>query len=326
MSDKPTLLGLGKVHLDLKPFISPDACCYALTGLRVDLGKREAIATDGKLLIVLPLAEIDAGSVPAISGMGDPLDQPVTLPVAALEKAFRLVPGKAAIPALENVFLSKGEYPRVKLSATDLDVGGTVEARVVEGEYPDIEDIMKRAEKRPLKIVIDAHLLARLAAFALKHADGRLAGISFYLHPRKPNESIRFEFALKSGGMARGVLMPIKQVAETAKPPAPEVASPEQPQTDQPSTLTVPETGGRGEGVSSESSATVQPAGETAHVQCAGSTVPEPPQASTTASGPVPPAFIEPTRAAESGRPDEAKPDEKAPATGEKPPTGEEAA
>jgi hypothetical protein len=307
MGDKKTLLGLSRIHLDqAKSFASSVNTRFALTGLFVDPAKKSAMATDGKIAVIIPLEEGDPEAIPAIEGLREPLIEPVILPVGGIEKAIKLLPSKSAVPALMNAYLSRsGQEGNVNLSVSDLEASGSVTVRPVEGQFPDVSEAMPKRKGKTLIVGISAHILSRLAGFAVRHA-GEDAGITFTFNLRHPQEVVTFSFELRNGKMATGGLAPLKFNEppvgnETAAPaPSPAETAVQEANTAPVPVATVqsaaPVTDVRGD-VAAKTAATAQPAEE-------------PPQV----PGPVPPAFEAPI-VADSGRPDEAK----APVTGETP-------
>ncbi len=231
----------GAEVLDLKEFASQEATRFALTGIHLEPGR--AVATNGKMMLIVPSVKADEWPGDVVEGLTPLPKDGVIVPVAALKKAFALVDRKSKIECLRGVVAGLGpkdsEHARVTLVGTDLETNGTVKARIVEGTYPDVDQVLPKPGSRPFKVVLSTDFLKSLVSYASKYVDSKdheKGAIRFSFNPKDNNDSVQVDFHLADGRNVTGILMPIKaevwckdQPVEETKPAEPTVVVEEKP-------------------------------------------------------------------------------------------------
>jgi len=227
----------GLEHLALEMFVSRDSARHALSGICLERGR--AIASDGRVLLVVPSTRVDAEELPANVFAGEPLSGRVVVQPGALKKAFSFAPRNPALPNLRGVVASEcaadfewednGRKGKVKilrqvtLTATDLETTGAVKTRPVEATFPDVDQVVPKPEDRPYKVTLNSRLLKKVAGFAEKVGHGKLgAPIRFGFDPKDADACVRMDIPLADGRVATGAVMPMKDVGVTPEPKAAE--------------------------------------------------------------------------------------------------------
>jgi len=203
----------GAEVLDLQAFASSESTRYALSGIHLEPGR--AVASNGKMMLIVPSVTTDEWPGEMTEGLKPLPKEGIIVPVAALKKAFAFVDRKSKIEVLRGVIAGVGPKDSDKglatLVGTDLETSGTVKARVIEGSFPAVDDVLPDEKARPYKVVISASLLKSIVAYASKHANvKRLCAMRFSFDPKDRDASVRIDFMLPDGRKVTGVIMPIK--------------------------------------------------------------------------------------------------------------------
>jgi len=188
---------LGPEHAALKEFVADAGQRPVLAGICVRDG--QAVVTNGSILVIVPTGRQAATDLPVIDGMATPLSEgtEVLVPVAAIEKALRLVDKKTSVMALQRVVLSyapaeNGEGPKALLSATDLETSGTIAVRPISGKFPTYEQVIPVRDGK-CKVAINAGLLRQLATYIERHGGGT-GTMTIYIDPANALSPLRVEF------------------------------------------------------------------------------------------------------------------------------------
>lgn len=154
---------LNKSH-DVTEFASTDASRYVINGVHYNKAKGCVEATNGRILIRVPVVESD-GEFPDVKTAlpEEPVD--CIIPRDAYLKALRNIP-KSNLPILESVKLDANG--KITLTTFDLDTEQAVTCKPVEGTYPNVDQVIP-TEEPTMKIAIAGGLLKTIAAYALKH-------------------------------------------------------------------------------------------------------------------------------------------------------------
>jgi len=214
----------GAEVLDLQAFASKDSTRYSLTGIHLEPGR--AVASNGKMMLIVPSVTTDEWPGEMTEGLKPLPKEGIIVPVAALKKAFAFVDRKSKIESLRGVIAGVGSKDSDKglatLVGTDLETSGTVKARVIEGSFPAVDQVLPDEKARPYRVVLGAALLKSVVAYASKHVDSKRSAIRFSFDPKDRDASVRIDFPLGDGRSVTGVLMPIKAESWGKKAPEPE--------------------------------------------------------------------------------------------------------
>lgn len=213
---KPCLLA--RYH-DLSAFTSKDAARYVIQGVHLDVQRRFVEATDGRMLVRVPVTE-HVDEFPAVTDKRETCESAI-VPVAALKKALANVPARTTLPVLAHVRFSAATAngdgaPKATMTATDLDAEHSVTTRTVEEKYPDT-DVVIPNEFPKLSIALASGLLKRLCEYADKHGaecGGNVDGTTIRFELVDELSPVRVSFDVKDafGDLVKvqAVLMPCR--------------------------------------------------------------------------------------------------------------------
>ena len=148
---------LKKQH-NLADFCSEDESRYALRGVHYNKTLNRLEATDGRMVIIVPLAKepVSTEFPPCHSALkSNPQD--CIIPVAAIEAAFRdLVEhcSRTVLPVLGTILLkANGETlwvnsQRVSLTVSDLDAEHTTNSKCIESAFPVVQNVVPTFEAK----------------------------------------------------------------------------------------------------------------------------------------------------------------------------------
>lgn len=193
---------------DITSFASTDSARYVLNGVHCTQDYTEAC--DGMLLIRVPYATIPAGDFPPVKAAGPELKDCI-IPSKAIVESIKNAGRNSTLPVLNMVHVSTNGDDRATLATTDLDNERTLRPKLIEGKYPDTEQVIP-VWAPTLTISLGAELLATIAAYAKKHGkDGDAKGGSaINLEFKDTLSPCRFSITLEDGRKATGVLMPMR--------------------------------------------------------------------------------------------------------------------
>jgi DNA polymerase III sliding clamp (beta) subunit (PCNA family) len=202
--DSKTAVLLQSEH-DITSFASKDPTRYILNGVHFNAEKERLEATDGKILIHIPVNKLPVDNLPA------PLNQEsesksVVIPKDKFQKAIRNIVKKTKLEVLKNARLDSSKKERVTLTTTDLDCEQVVSTRPIEGEFPQIEQVFPAGDPK-MTIIIAPGLLQKIATYACMYGK-KNTGIKFEF--RGNFDQIVFHITTKNDHKAVGVVMPIR--------------------------------------------------------------------------------------------------------------------
>jgi hypothetical protein len=199
---------LNKASLAVAAFASDDASRPNLCGVLVD-ADGTTTATNGHCLARMSPCPLSVEDFPEIPGLprrpGQPTLTPFILPSADAKSIAKAIPKRMAIPLLEAACLDvdfTNENGLYRIGITDLDAPQIRSGRKVEGEFPDVSQVLP---KRPaaISIRIDVGYLKAVAAVA-----SSLGCRSIVLGVDDENSALRFECTTATGQTFSGLVMP----------------------------------------------------------------------------------------------------------------------
>ena len=167
----------------------------------------KTVATDSyRLIEVEALPDSLAEDMP-VGMTSTPMDQ--IIPADAVKKTLRNVPKKPTIPCLENVTVSSDKKENsATLTTSDLETQDQVKSRVIDGDYPDYQQIMPEVDPKQT-ITINAQYLKEMADYFNKHAVNKHVDIS--IKTNGDNNPIVFTGETDDDQKITGLLMPIQR-------------------------------------------------------------------------------------------------------------------
>jgi len=157
---------LGKHH-DITAFASKDAARLTLNGVHYHHDKKLVEATDGRVMIRVPVVEDKDGEFPSVSVNGEAKD--CIIPIAPFKKALGNVK-KSSLPICEHLRLSvieKSGTPEliINLCTTDLDTEQNVATRPIDAKYPNVDQVLPTEETK-FSYCLSAKILKQIAEYA----------------------------------------------------------------------------------------------------------------------------------------------------------------
>lgn len=209
MNETKTKAILLAKHHDITPFVSTDESRYALNGVHYHKEKKVLEATDGRIIIRVPVEQDgdDALFPPVPTPLTDPED--CIIPTGPFKKALVNIPNGSSLPILKHARLDTtkdGDKITAIMTTTDVDTNQAVSSKTIEGRFPHCDHVFP-TEAPKFSITLAPEILVRLAAYANKFAKEK-SGIRFDF--LSETEAVRFSFTLENGQVASGVLMPMR--------------------------------------------------------------------------------------------------------------------
>lgn len=189
---------IGKQH-DITAFASTDQSRYVLNGVHFNAEKKRLEATNGAILITIPVVESE--EFPPVKGASEALPTSNIIPTAPFKRALANIPKRSSLPILENALLDSNA--KITLTTTDLDTEQSVTAKPVEGKFPDVDKVVPDTTGWQA-IQLSGEYLSIIADYAKKHS----AGITFRI--KDELSPVTFSIRTQSGLTAEGVLMPMR--------------------------------------------------------------------------------------------------------------------
>ena len=141
----------------------------------------------------------------------------------------------ANLPILENISLdlqeeeAEGQGGRAVLITTDLETLDRVEGRLVDGAFPDYEQIIPKSDP-VIKVALTAQYLKDMAQYFEKHAIGGQVVLSLFKGEDGNPAPVLFTNSTEQGQKIRGVVIPCKMLEEEEDPEPEEEAKEEEPE------------------------------------------------------------------------------------------------
>jgi hypothetical protein len=210
---KPVLLS--KEH-DISAFVSTDETRYALTGIHYDAEHKRLEATDGRMLIRVPLEGKndvnDVDEFPPVRGaalLGAPPS--CTFPVKSFLGALSHLLQRVTLPVLSKVLFGGGSDQVMPLSftTTDLDVEHTVRSKVIiDAAWPELDRVVPTREPKAV-VHLSSVLLGKVCHYAQAVDTGK--GVSLKLElSGNSHDPVRITMTTPEGRDVLVVMMPIR--------------------------------------------------------------------------------------------------------------------
>jgi len=210
-------LVLKKQH-DITGFAGTDESRYVLLGVHYNKSKNRLEATDGRLMVWLPVdPKVDDRDLPPVKPAGvksDDSPADCIIPSNTLREAIEKATSKEwTVDVLGHVVFETSSQnmspPLVALSSTDLDRTHTVISKTHDGDYPNMQSLIDDAAAKPVKfkIALSPYLLKKFAEYAIRNST-ECKSIEFRFTGEL--DAARITIPLKDGGVLSGLLMPMR--------------------------------------------------------------------------------------------------------------------
>lgn len=152
-------------HHDVSDFASKDASRYIINSVHYNSAKQLVEATDGRVVIRVPVTVSD--EFPPVKGQVENPPVDCIIPIAPFKKGLGNAKATKHLPILGYSRIDANG--KVTLTTTDLDTEQAVTCKPIEGNYPNIDQVMP-AKEPTLTIAIGAAVLSKIADYAAKHS------------------------------------------------------------------------------------------------------------------------------------------------------------
>ncbi len=196
---------LGKEH-DITAFASNDPSRLVLNGVHYNEKAQCLEATNGRMLIRVPVTVDQGDDFPPLSGERLPAKDCI-IPLAPFKKALSSIPNGGTLPILRHVVLSGSAGDKLRLTTNDLDTEQNAVTKRIDGTYPDTEQVIPTAPAK-FAISLDPSLLQTVAAYFAKHCGEKTNSVR--LEFTDELSPVRFTGTLASGKKAFVILMPMR--------------------------------------------------------------------------------------------------------------------
>ncbi len=173
------------------------------------VGEDYALATDGRILLQVPLTTVEAKDLPKDTLYGINKVKPAWISREHLVNAFRNLPTNKFLSKLKNVFIRETEKETILMTTdgeyTTKTSRNKIEEEVNLSEYPDVSKLSK-LQTPVLSITLGAGYLKALSEYVLKL--GLNKSINFIFQGEEKGVGIYFR---TENGMCKGVLMPMRK-------------------------------------------------------------------------------------------------------------------
>lgn len=167
-------------------FASKDKTQPKLTMVHVT--PTQAMATDSYRAARVTLPEMNAESFPTNGAeLYDVPDKGINIPATSIDAAIKNLPKTYSLPILGTVALTDVDPDRVGLMTNDLTAANTIETRLVDQEYPDLDHIWPKDDAEPvIRIAFNPSFLKSVAEAAEKFQQYDAPIVCSFYSPIKP--------------------------------------------------------------------------------------------------------------------------------------------
>lgn len=212
MSDLTHDVFLNRHNLALVELASKDACRFALCGVYVEAGR--TIATDGHCLGIVDTPKVEAIEFPDAGDVETPTAalKPAIIPTDGCKAIAKALPRRSHLPVLLNARVDVNRTNAngsVRVVSTDLETTTPVDVKKIEGEFPDVSQVLPSGEP-VLTIGFNALLLARVLKVAGTMARGAANGVKLEFFDKKGTGPVKITCETEEGQAATFLVMPVR--------------------------------------------------------------------------------------------------------------------
>lgn len=204
-TQKPILIDKAN---DIGAFCSLEASRFTLQGIHFT--KDKTVATDNKVLIEVPYSQLEVEDFPPVE-VSDAFQPGVIIPAKAVKEALKTTIHKSNLPTLGCVRVASATKDKAALTTTDLDNERTLATKLIDGTYPNTEQLWAALKPPQMKVALNAKLLKKIAEYAL--ANGKVdhkGDIAINIEIADEMSTMAFSIYLEDGRKARGLLMSMR--------------------------------------------------------------------------------------------------------------------
>ena len=189
------------------------AAFAASNGMRPILGtvyvtETHCVATDSFRLLEVENPAVDPNEMPVLTTGGSMVPTPGSglIPLSAIAKASANSSKSKVLPILENIAV-QFDGATATLTTTDLENTDVVSTRVVEGNFPDYQQIMPK-EAPTFRFAVNAKYLKEMAAYFQKHTNDKSSKV--ILEFSDPTKPLIMRAIVGNNQKAVGIIMPLR--------------------------------------------------------------------------------------------------------------------
>lgn len=167
------IYGLSRLNLSAVEFVSTDETRDQIQGLRVDVENKRVVSTNGHILTITALEELDKTEVVGeIAGNSKPVKDSFTIPPETVKTISHSLPKKSNIPILGYAFIESvvrdNGYETVTISSHNLESYKPVRFRHDVLDFPNLDSTIPET-KPDVVVSFDPDLMGKLCKWWSKH-------------------------------------------------------------------------------------------------------------------------------------------------------------
>ena len=204
---------LNRHNLNIAKLAAKEPSRYAITGVRVE--PERTVVTDGHCLVAVTTPKsYDPASYPVMDRVTPTREfEPFTLDRESALAIAKAIPRSRNLPVLEHAVIGAASNVNghAQIAVTDLDRPQVFQPRKVEGEFPDYERVIPKAEPT-LRIAFNPVLLGAVLQQAAAFQKGRSQPqVTFSFHDSNGEKAARLDCDNDEGQTFIGVVMPMRR-------------------------------------------------------------------------------------------------------------------
>jgi len=156
-----------KLNLSITDFCSKDSVRPELSS--VLFTKNKTIATDSFVLIEVETPKVDRVDYPSIPDVKfEEMTKDIIIPANAVKKMVSNIPKNSKLPIIENVAFVRASENDAEFITTDLEIANSVKTKVVDGKYPETDQIIPKTEPK-VTVRVNVKYLKKVLDFWIKN-------------------------------------------------------------------------------------------------------------------------------------------------------------
>lgn len=204
----PILIGR---HHDISSFASTDETRYVLGGIHYNPQGRFIEATNGRILIRVPVRVHNPEDGFPMTTAGHSVTDECIIPTDQFKEGLKLIPKKGKIAIMKYAKVTANGDNKAVIVSSTLDGEKAVTTKVIDGQFPNTEHVIPK-EPAKFKICLAPQYLKLIADYANTHGHTKKSGITLEFDDEL--SPCRFSFFLDDpigdDVKAYGVLMPMR--------------------------------------------------------------------------------------------------------------------
>lgn len=192
---------------DITAFASTDETRQVLQSVHYNAKGGFLEATNGRQLVRVPVEVSE--DFPTVTGANGEMPPDCIIPLGPFKKALASIPKHSALPVISNAALTYCDEEKARLTTNDLDTENSQVFKIVEGNYPNTEQVVPH-QKSTFEICFNPNELSKVVDYCKKHGNERENG-NILFEFNSSTEPVRWRIFTQGKKWVTGVLMPCRK-------------------------------------------------------------------------------------------------------------------